>query len=165
VHVELRRFLHSFDPRVGCVPEEGALPATRKPVARPATLSAGDSLAEQHTTPSLREALSQALPRNGALLCFRLLECEVVFHRSADLHRFDRVTFAGVTQDSQIEFPISNISSRTSRWGGGATYTLSVKDDWKHFFECAQEQRRVRPSMHEFCQQLIDGTDHVMQSK
>jgi hypothetical protein len=165
VHVELRRFLHSFDPHVGCIPEEGALPTIMTPVAKTATLSAGDSLAELHTTPSLRETLSRAPPCNGATPCFRLLECELVFHRSADLRRFDRVAFAGVTQDSQIEFPISNISSRPPRWGGGATYTRSVKDDWKRPFECAQDQRRTRHSMDELREQLLDGTDHVMQSK
>jgi hypothetical protein len=164
VHVELRRCLHSFDPSAGCVPEESALPFMM-PIARTATLSAGDSLMEQHTTPSPRETLSQALPCNGATPCFRLLECEVIFHRSADLRRFDRVMFAGVTQDSQIEFPISHISSSAPRWSGGATYTLSVKDGWKRPFECAQDTRQLRRSMYGVFEQFLDGTDHVMQSK
>jgi hypothetical protein len=164
VHVELRRFLHSFEPNVGCVPEKGALPYAA-PIAKSSALSAGDSLVEPFATRSPREELSQSVPCNGATPCVRLLECEVNFHRSADLRPFDHVGFAGITQDSQIEFPIFDTPTRTPKWGGGAKYTFSVKEKWKRPFECAHNTRRLRRSMYGFFEQILDGTGQMMQSK
>jgi hypothetical protein len=155
VHVDLRRYHYRIDKVHGCTTQYHNEFIINS-VAYKSTLDPGQGLGEEvtTTTPSPHGALRGPL----------LIECEAIFHRNTDLHRFERVAFAGFTEDSQIEFPIISISS-TPRLDGGSTYTLDIQDKWKPLVDCAHEQRRFRRSAEELFQGFFNAMGKVAQPK
>jgi hypothetical protein len=160
--VELRRYLHAFDPKEGCKEAAGF---TRKgdPPEYLALLAAGQTISERNA-PKTTPASDLFECGRSSISCTALVECQATFSRTADLKQFERISFAGLSPGGKVEYPIIDIRGTSPQHGGGETYTIIVKSEWKRAVDCAQKKRAFRKAMDEFAERYVTGVDSVTPS-
>ena len=140
-NLEIRRFVHRLPPEVDC-DDPGSLHRTRPDVFR-SSFEAGSTLKQPLPEP----VPGGFLPCTEPTPCSALIECEATFYREADLARFERVAFAGVSQRGLLHESIVSVTSEEKRFGGGSRYSFRVADRWQPLFACAQDRRETRREM------------------
>ena len=161
--VELRRYLHAFDPKEGCKEAAGF---TRKGDAPEylALLAAGQTISERNA-PKTIPASDLFECGRSSISCTTLVECQTTFSRTADLKQFERISFAGLSPNGKVEYPIVDIRATSPQRGAGETYTIIVKSEWKRAVDCAQKKRAFRKAMDEFAERYVTGVDTVTPTK
>jgi hypothetical protein len=159
VHVEIRRFLHSYDPAQKCNRALGPF-GSGVPDSHAALIPPGERLVtDARVAPNLQEL--DTLDCKASASCIVLMECEARYHRAADLKQFEKVAIGGLTDNSKIEFPIVDIK-QANKAGGGSTWNLEVRSRWKSAFQCAHEQRTSRKALDGILDQFLEGIDKVV---
>jgi hypothetical protein len=153
--VELRRYLHVFDPKEGCKEAAGFIRKSDAPEYL-ALLAAGQTISERNA-PKTISASDLFECGRSSISCTALVECQATFSRTADLKQFERISFAGLSPGGKVEYPIVDIRGTSPQHGGGETYTIIVKSEWKRAVDCAQKKRAFRKAMDEFAERYVTG--------